>query len=473
MTAALRKGRHGLKATCLSFPEILSQSVANISPTLTPVIIVPLVFASAGQGTWLAYLFATVGLVLVGTNINQFTRRSATPGALYAFVTRGLGVPLGFLCGWCLILAYMLTGMAVMAGSVNYAGLLLDAVHWHVSRLLLFAAGGFGVWLIAYKDIQLSTRVMLVFEAVSMLLILVLGILVMTRHGSWFDAAQFNLGAMNLAGLKTGLILAIFSFVGYESASTLGEEARNPLVNIPRSVLLSAIISGLFFMLTAYVAVLGFKGLPVSLASSAAPFNDLAVAAGVGFFGVLISICAVISLFACTLASVNAGARVLFSMGRHGILHPMMGHAHHTNLTPHHAVTVCCLIVLLLPALLLFEGRGLLDILNDLSTISTFGFLVAYVLISIAAPVYLNRIGQRSVGATLCAAFSVAFMAPPMIATVYPTPAAPADRFPYYFLIYLALGGVWFLTLRGRGSGQLLQQIQRDLEMDPAGASGE
>src|ERR1700677_3594929 len=104
MSAPIRspaiRGRHGLKATCLSFPEILSQSVANISPTLTPVIIVPLVFASAGQGTWLAYLFATVGLVLVGTNINQFTRRSTSPGALYAFVTRGLGVPLGFLCGW-------------------------------------------------------------------------------------------------------------------------------------------------------------------------------------------------------------------------------------------------------------------------------------------------------------------------------------------------------------------------------------
>jgi amino acid transporter len=461
MTGGAVKGRHGLKATCLSFPEILSQSVANISPTLTPVIIVPLVYASAGEGTWLAYLFATVGLVLVGTNINQFTRRGATPGSLYAFVTRGLGVPLGFLCGWCLILAYTLTGMAVMAGSVNYAGLLLDSMHAPVPPLALFAAGSFGVWLIAYKDIQLSTRIMLVLEALSMLLILALGVIVLVRHGAWLDAAQFDLRAMPLAGLKSGLILAIFSFVGYESASTLGEEARNPLVNIPRSVLWSALISGLFFMLTAYVAVLGFKGLPDSLAASAAPFNELAVGAGVRFFGVLISICAVISLFACTLASVNAAARVLFSMGRHGILHSMMARAHDRNLTPHHAVTAASLIVLLLPALLLHAGHSLLGILNDLSTISTFGFLVAYVLISIAAPFYLRRIGQLSVRSLLCAAASVAFMTPPLIATVYPAPAPPADRFPLYFLLYLAVGGLWFLALRGGG---------RDLEMDPAGA---
>jgi amino acid transporter len=465
MTGSAAAGRHGLKATCLSFPEILSQSVANISPTLTPVIIVPLVFASAGQGTWLAYLFATVGLVLVGTNINQFTRRSTSPGALYSFVTRGLGVPLGFLCGWCLILAYMLTGMAVMAGSVNYAGLLLDAVHCHVPPLLLFAAATLGVWLIVFKDIQLSTRIMLVLEGVSMLLILVLGGIVLSRRGSWIDRAQFDIGAMDLAGLKTGLILAIFSFVGYESASTLGEEARNPLLNIPRSVLLSALISGLFFMLTAYVAVSGFKGLPLSLSASTAPFNDLANGAGVAYFGVLISICAVVSLFACTLASVNAAARVLFQMGRHGILHPAMASAHRTNLTPHHAVTVSCLIVLLLPALLLSRGRGLLDILNDLSTISTFGFLLAYVLISIAAPVYLRRLGQLSPRGVLFAVASVLFMVPPIVASVYPTPAAPADKFPWYFLAYLGLGGVWFLAVRGRGSGELLRQIQRDLEM--------
>ena len=468
MSGTRARGRHGLRATCLSFPEILSQSVANISPTLTPVIIVPLVFASAGEGTWLAYLIATVGLVLVGTNVNQFTRRSATPGSLYAFVTRGLGVTLGFLCGWCLILAYTMTGMAVMAGSVMYAALLFNQLQLPVPPLLLFAAGVIGVWLIAYKDIQLSTRIMLVLEGISMLLILLLGAIVLARHGRIVDRAQFDFGAMNLSGLKTGLILAIFSFVGYESASTLGEEARNPLVNIPRSVLLSAIISGLFFVVTAYIAVFGFKGLSHSLATSTAPFNELADSVGVGFFGVLISLCAVISLFACTLAAVNASARVLFSMGRHGILHPQMGKAHDTNLTPHHAVTLSCVLVLLLPAALLIKGVGLLDILNDLSTVSTFGFLIAYVLISVAAPCYLRRIGQLTVTRAVCAVASVAFMAPPLIASVYPTPAAPADKFPYYFLAYLGAGGLWYGVLRARASNTVVQQIRRDLELDSA-----
>jgi hypothetical protein len=56
-------------------------------------------------------------------------------------------------------------------------------------------------------------------------------------------------------------------------------------------------------------------------------------------------------------------------------------------------------------------------------------------------------------------------MVPPIVATVYPVPAAPADRFPWYFLAYLAVGGLWFLALRGRASGELWRQIRRDLEM--------
>jgi amino acid transporter len=460
------KGRYGLRAKCLSFPETLSQSVANISPTLTPVVIVPLVFASAGPGTWLAYLFATIGLLLVGTNINQFAKRSATPGSLYSYVTRGLGVNMGFLAGWCLILAYLFTGMAVLSGAVNYAGLLLDMLHLHTSPVALYAVGSFGAWRIAYKDIKLSTRVMLVLEVVSMALILILGIIVMRKHGTIIDSSQFAIGKMDFSGLKAGLILAIFSYVGYESATTLGEEARNSLVNIPRSVLLSALISGVFFMTTSYVAVLGFKGMSTALSASTAPFNDLADNVGVSFFGVLISIGAVISLFACTLASVNAGSRIIFSMSRHGIFHPRVGKAHDTNDTPHNAVTLSSVAVFVLPAMLLFSGLGVLDIFNDLSTIATYGFLVVYTLISIAAPVYLHRTRRLTAGSVALSVISVLFMVPPLIATVYPTPPPPGDKFPYYFLGYMLAGIAWYVLLRVRATSTVMNEIRRDLEMD-------
>src|SRR5258708_36287234 len=77
-----KSGGYGLRSTCLSFLEILSQSVANISPTLTPVVIVHFVFASAVDGTCLTYLVATSALMLVVFRIAEFTSRSASPCAV-------------------------------------------------------------------------------------------------------------------------------------------------------------------------------------------------------------------------------------------------------------------------------------------------------------------------------------------------------------------------------------------------------
>src|ERR1700737_18987 len=102
---AIAPTRTELRKDCLSFTEIIAQSVANIAPTATPVMNLALVFASAGKGTWLAYLLATIGLMLVGININQFAKRSATPGSMYVYISKGLGATSGFLSGWCLIFA--------------------------------------------------------------------------------------------------------------------------------------------------------------------------------------------------------------------------------------------------------------------------------------------------------------------------------------------------------------------------------
>ena len=81
----------GLRTSALGFPAVLAQSIALISPTMTAVLIIPLAFSNAGEGTWLAYLFGTVMLLFVVFCLNQFARRSAAPGAMYTYTARGLG----------------------------------------------------------------------------------------------------------------------------------------------------------------------------------------------------------------------------------------------------------------------------------------------------------------------------------------------------------------------------------------------
>ena len=461
----------GLRPDCLPFSEVLAQSIANIAPTLTPTVNAALVFASAGTGTWFTYVLATIGLTFVGLNINQFARRSASPGSLYAYIARGLGATAGVLTGWSLVLAYALTAMAVTAGFANYGQVLFSPLGINPSPVLLFAVCIGLAWYVAYRDIQLSTVLMLALEAASVTLIIILGLIVLTKKGYAIDTAQLSLQGAKPGGIVLGLVLGVFSYVGFESATTLGDEAKRPLRNIPRAVIISTVISGIFFVVLSYVEVLGFQGTSTAFNESTAPLNDLANLSGVGFFGILISIGAMISFFACTLASINAGARIAFAMGRHGILHGALGRAHGRNATPHIAVTLTALIAFFIMALLSFSGVKVLDIYGYCGTIATYGFLVAYILISIAAPIYLAREHSLHVKDIVYAVLGVAFMVIPVLGSIgipgegsiFPVPPAPYNLFPYWFLAYLIVGAIWFAVLRSRSPG-IIERMESDIE---------
>ncbi len=84
MTAELQPGQsiHGLKKDCLSYKEVIAQSFAVIAPTTVPSTVLGLIYASSGTGTWLSFLLGMIGLLFVGININQFARRSVSPGSI-------------------------------------------------------------------------------------------------------------------------------------------------------------------------------------------------------------------------------------------------------------------------------------------------------------------------------------------------------------------------------------------------------
>ena len=96
--------------------ETLAQSVSTIAPSTTPVATIPLVCALAGNGTWLAYVLATVAILLVAWCISRFARYSSSPGSLYTYASTILPPWLGAAAAWSLLLAYVATGSSVIGG---------------------------------------------------------------------------------------------------------------------------------------------------------------------------------------------------------------------------------------------------------------------------------------------------------------------------------------------------------------------
>src|SRR5579863_1840112 len=116
---------YGLRRGALSPMETLAQSISTIAPTTTPAATIPLVCALAGNGTWLAYLLATIAVLLVALCIARFAKYSASPGSLYTYASMTLPPWLAATAAWSLLLAYVATGASVIGGFYHYGVLLL------------------------------------------------------------------------------------------------------------------------------------------------------------------------------------------------------------------------------------------------------------------------------------------------------------------------------------------------------------
>jgi amino acid transporter len=435
----------GLRHNILSPLETLSQSISAIAPTTSPALTIPLVFADAGNGAWLAYVLAGLATLLMALCIARFAQTSASPGSLYKYAVDSLPSIGGRTAGWALLLAYVATGASVVGGFLNYARVLITipAAHaipaWIIALIAAAAATYF-----AYHDVQTSARLMLWIEAASVSLISLVILALIFHTGAHIDAPQVQLTGVSASGVRLGVVLAIFSFVGFESATTLGHEAKNPLRTIPRAVVQSSILAGLFFLVCCYSETLGFRRLHQDLGASQDPFRALSALAHLPVFGPIIDIGAFISMFAATLACITAAARVLLKMAHDGLVHAHLGRAHVKNETPHIAVLACGLAVAILACGLAARGISGADIYAWMGSLAVYGFITAYFLVALALPFYLRRRSQLTPAALILAIAAAVAMILAMAGTLYPIPEAPYNTLPYYYLAYLAVGLAWF-----------------------------
>ncbi|MDP9173507.1 MAG: APC family permease [Planctomycetota bacterium] len=426
--------------------------------------LISLAFVAAGNATWLSYAVAGIGLCLVGMNVNQFARLSASPGSLYSYTTMGLGPMFGVMVGWGWLVAYLGCGIAIAGAAANFMLLLFHSPTGVAWPYIAFAIAIILPWYVAYRDVKLSAKLMLWLQFGSMALIMLVMIAVFMKTGLKVHIPHLTLQGFTAKGFFLGLVLAVFCNIGFESSTALGEEAKNPLKTIPRAVIGATVISSTFYVLASFAIVGGFAAAGATLDGNADVLKTLAVYVGMGWLAPILTIMVLISALGCTLGSFTAGCHVLFVMARHGVVPSAIGGAHKTNETPGVSVTLCAAVSLFIGFFCMkYWAMGPTDILNDVSTMATYGFLVGFVLISIAAPLYLKKIGKLTPSAIVISALAILFMVAPIVGSFYPLPDPPIRYYPYIFMGYLAIGVIWLFVLWTLHTG-VIQKIEADLE---------
>ena len=459
-----------LRPHCLNFAELLAQNIALISPTMTAALIVPLMFSNAGNLSWFSFALGSVMLLFVAFNLNQFAKRLTGSGSMYTYSSLGLGPTMGSMSGWCLLWAYTFIGLAGTTGFTVFAGKILDAMGIHLPDILLFFICITACFILAYKDVVVSQIVMLVFEVVSCTLITILCLVVLAHHGmGMFDSAQFDFKSLTWSGVGLGVVVAVFSAVGFESSTAFGDEAKDALKSIPRSIIWSLILTGLFFIFVTYSEVVGTRGYTdatgkaVTLDAIDSPLTVLSTMYGVKWLAIPLEAGAMTSFFALALSCINAGSRVIFAMSRHGAFHQCFQEVHETNKTPHKALGTMAVIMFGIISMYCLAGsRAAVDAFGDAGVMGAFGFVGAYALVCIAAPMYLKKTGQLKMkDMAICIAAMVLLLIP-AIGSVYPAPPAPDNYFPYVFGIYLLAGLFRALAFKIRDP-KTLTQVREEL----------
>jgi amino acid transporter len=436
---------YGLHAGVLGPLETLAQSVSAMAPSTSPSLTIPLVFAIAGNATWLVYLLAMGSTLLVGFCVSRFARLSASPGSLYTYTADTLPPIFGVAAAWGLLLAYLATGASVAGGALYYTNLLSQQfLHWTPPVLITLIAVCVAAGFVAYRDVKLSAELMLWIEIGSISLICIVLTFMLVRFGFHLDMDQFRLRGVSFSSLGPALVLSMFSFVGFESATTLGGEARNPLRTIPRAVIQCAILAGIFFVLCSYSEVLGFRGESGKLSDTTSPLHLLANKAGVSLLGTGIDFGAFISMVACVLACVTAASRVLLRMARERLLPSIFETTSRRHGTPVAAIVLSTCVVFLPTAVMSLRGISGSDVYDLLGSLAVFGFLTAYALVAAALPFAWRARGELSNLVALVSVMAVLVVILIAVFDLRSTADVAHARLPYIYLIYIAAGLAWY-----------------------------
>jgi amino acid transporter len=443
-----------LRRNYLSALESVAQAVGTMGPAATLGTVIPLLIAKTGNGTWLLFLGILGIFFLISLNINVFASRFASAGGLSSYAEQGLGRWPGILTGWSYVVAMTFIVTSSIVASAYYLGMVIAHFTHHpvgkASSLLLTLLVLALAWLPAYRDIKLSTKVMLCSEAISVGVILLILTVAMWRNGHSIDSAQLHLAGTGAPQIKLGMVLAFMMLAGFESSTTLGEEAQSATRTIPRVMIFCLFLLGMLFMGSIYSITALSHHRDLGLNQTNAPLDVIARSIDLPALGWISSLGVALSCFGCALGGLNAGARVIFSMARERIFAPFFASIHPLNGTPSRALCLIGSVALIIPAVLIAIGVPMANAMDYLMQIASFGFLGGYLSVCVAAPFYLARHHTLTLTQLLVGFITLLVIGTVLFLSLVPIPDAPWRYIPYCFATLLFIGTLSTIYLDGK-----------------------
>ncbi|AZV28797.1 amino acid permease [Pseudomonas syringae] len=294
-----------------------------------------------------AYLAALVAMFFTAMSYGRMAAAFPVAGSAYSYVRKAISPKLGFIAGWAVLLDYLFLPMAIwLIGAAYLASAFPSIPQW--------------IWVLAFIGITSAINIigLKLANGINALLMLVqflvlVAFVALCVHYVGGDASTplwsikpfFN-GDMQMPLIMSGAAIACYSFLGFDAVSTLTEETRDPRRTIPRAIMLITLIGGLIFVGVSYFVQIAHPSFQFDSVDSAA--YEIARNIGGDLFVSIFLIGLIVGQFASGLSAQVSGSRLLFAMGRDGVLpKSFFGTLHERFGTPVNSILLCAVVALL------------------------------------------------------------------------------------------------------------------------------
>jgi amino acid transporter len=340
-------------------------------------------------------LVAAGALVFVfAAGFTTMSKHLPNPGAFYAYVTAGLGKPLGLGAAFLAISSYVfLYTSSFIYGGTSLSSLVSDvfngpSIEWWVFNIILIGVVG----VLGYFRITLSARILTVAMVFEVIVIVVYNTVVFAQGGSeGLTSASLNPDQIFSGSLGLAALFSIGMFSGFEATAIFREEARDPDRTIPRATYIMIGVITALYATTLYALIVGVGPSGVVESAAADPagtaIGSIDMYLGSVFTDiVIVLLCS--SIFAAVLSMHNITARYLFSMGRDGVFHRSLGKVHPAHGSPYVASAATSAIAVVFLVVVLVAKADNLTVYARLAGIALYALIMLLLLTSAAIVAY-------------------------------------------------------------------------------------
>jgi len=369
----------------LGLPSLVLLGLAYMTPIIVLGIFGIVAEITAGASAS-AYLVALIAMVFTASSYARLAAAYPVAGSAYTYVGKTVDSRVGFLVGWAVLLDYLFLPMVIWLIGASYLNAQFPSVPNAVWVLAFIALTTF-LNILGIKVADRANFVLMAFQTLVLILFVVFAILFIVGAngaGGLVNSSPFVGIDASFGAITAGAAVAAYCFLGFDAVTTFTEEAIDPRRTVPKAIMLVALLGGGIFVAVSYVTQLVHPGGTFENSGSAA--FDIAGQIGGALFSAIFVAGLVVAQFTSGLAAQASASRLIFAMGRDGVLpRRLFGSVNAKLKTPVTGIVVIGLVGL---------AALFLDITTSTSFIN-FGAFTAFTFVNIAVIAHFAREAKK------------------------------------------------------------------------------